>query len=178
MKVKVLLKDTVEGLGMIGDIVDVAPGYARNYIFPKKLGMEVNSGTVEAVEAAKKKRAELEAQRKLTLGELAGRLSACQLEISAKVSKAGSLYGAVGTTAVIKALAEQGIEVDEKMVRMPDQAIKSVGEFTISFHLHAEIDDPSCKLNVVAGEEVEVAEGEEADEDTATDENAVEIEED
>lgn len=87
MKVKILLKDTVDGLGMIGDIVDVVPGYARNYILPKKLGLEVNSGTMQAIDAAKKKRAELEAQRKLSLEELAAKLADSEITITEKFPK-------------------------------------------------------------------------------------------
>jgi large subunit ribosomal protein L9 len=165
VKVKILLKDTVEGLGMIGDIVDVAPGYARNYILPKKLGLEVNAGTMQAIDAAQKKRAELEAQRKLTLEELAGKLSACEITIAEKVSKTGSLYGSVSASSVVAALLEKGLEVTENMVNMPEQHIKSVGEYTVTFHLHQEIEDPGCKLTVEASGEV-------SDEDSEEDSDA------
>ncbi len=159
MKVKIVLKDTVEGLGMVGDIVDVAPGYARNFILPNKLGLEVTPGTMQAIEAAKKKREIIEAERKLTLTEMAGKLAGLEINIAEKVAQGGSLYGSVNAASVVKALFEQNIEITEKMVILPEQNIKAVGEYAISFNLHADVENPECKLIV----EALVEEGEDSD---------------
>ena len=166
MKVKIVLKDTVEGLGMVGDVVDVAPGYARNYIIPNKLGLEVTAGTMQAIEAAKKKRELIDAERKLSLTEKATKITELGvITIAEKVSDSGSLYGSVTAGSVVSKLAEQNIEIAENAVCMQQQSIKSVGEYVISFNLHVDIENPECKLIVEALAENEGDDRKEEDDD-------------
>jgi large subunit ribosomal protein L9 len=150
VKVKVLLKEEVKNLGMVGDIVEVAPGYARNYILPNKFGLEVNAGTMQAIEAAQKKRAAIEAERKAAGEGLAETLNDTAITIEAKVSDAGSMYGSVSAAKIVAALADKGVNVEESMIKL-DSSIKDLGEYDITVRPYANV-EATCKLTVVAAE--------------------------
>src|SRR5512137_2919127 len=126
---KVILKENVEHLGHIGDIVKVAPGYARNYLLPKGLVVEATERNAKALEHARrhleyKKNKVLESAR-----HLAARIEALTLAITHQAGEEGKLFGSVTSMELAEKLHAQGIEVDRK--KIVADPIKHTGDYTI-----------------------------------------------
>jgi large subunit ribosomal protein L9 len=134
---KVILQENVEHLGQIGDVVKVAPGYARNFLVPKGFAIEATSKNTKALEHAKrqlsyKKNKELEAAR-----QLATKLGALALAIAHQAGEEGKLFGSVTNMEVAEQLKGQGYDIDRKRIIL--EPIKQVGEFTATVKLHPEV---------------------------------------
>ena len=135
---EIILKEDIIGLGYKNDIVNVKSGYGRNYLIPQGKG-------VIASESAKKVLAENLRQQahklevlKAAAEDRAKALEGVVLEIPAKVSATGALYGSIGAAQVAQALKEKGIEIDRKIITMHDA--KTVGEFEATVHFHKEVE--------------------------------------
>ena len=135
---EIMLKEDIIGLGYKNDIVNVKSGYGRNYLIPQGKG-------VIASESAKKVLAENLRQQahklevlKAAAEDRAKALEGVVLEIPAKVSATGALYGSIGAAQVAQALKEKGIEIDRKIITMHDA--KTVGEFEATVHFHKEVE--------------------------------------
>ena len=124
---KVILNQDIPNLGEIGDIKEVASGYARNYLLPKKMVMVYNEKT-EAMFL--KRQAEIQAikeQKRLSSRSLKERIESEPLVISMPAGKNGKLYGAVTSHTIAEELLKKNIEIDRKRIEVPDRTIKSVG---------------------------------------------------
>jgi large subunit ribosomal protein L9 len=146
---KVILKENVEHLGHIGDIVKVAPGYARNYLLPKGLVVEATERNAKALEHTRK---HLEYKKNKVLESargLADRIGALSLSIAHQAGEEGKLFGAVTTKELAEKLHEAGIEVDRKKIIA--DPIKHTGEYEIPVKIHPEI-TATLKITVVAAE--------------------------
>jgi large subunit ribosomal protein L9 len=133
----VLLRETVEPLGKIGEVVRVRPGYARNYLMPRKLAIEA---TPENVKAMERRRVRVEAEEKQREAEVGARIEALgkiTLSVVEKADATGTLYGSVSAGAIVKLLAKAGVTVEEKDVRL-EEPIKSVGAHEIPIHVWGE----------------------------------------
>ena len=144
---KVILKENVEHLGHIGDIVKVAPGYARNYLLPTGLVVEATDRNAKALEHTKrhlefKKNKVLESAR-----VLAAKIEALSLSITHQAGEEGKLFGAVTTKELFEKLQEAGIEVDRK--KIISDAIKHTGDYAIPVKIHPEI-TATLKVSIVA----------------------------
>jgi len=133
--VKVILLEDVDGLGTKGDLVEVAPGYGRNYLVPKGLAVEATKGNIKSLEERRQallRRAERErAEAKAT----AERLAASVIKISARAGETGKLFGSVTTSDIAEAVKEQlGIELDRRRIDLEDP-IKTVGTYQIPVRL-------------------------------------------
>ena len=136
---KVLLRTDVEGLGRTGDLVDVARGYARNYLVPQGLAVEAGLGMAAQVEAMQRKRALQTAADKSDAEESAARLEGLVLQVTAKASEEGRLFGSVGVVEVVSALVDQfGLEVDRRQVS--GDPVKDLGTHSFTVQLHPEVD--------------------------------------
>ena len=136
---KVLLRTDVEGLGQTGDLVEVARGYARNYLVPQGLAVEAGSGMAAQVEAMQRKRALQTAADKSDAEESAARLEGLVLQVTAKASEEGRLFGSVGVVEVVSALVDQfGLEVDRRQVS--GDPVKDLGTHGFTVRLHPEVD--------------------------------------
>ena len=144
MKV-VLLKD-VPGKGKKDEIVSVSDGYARNFLFPRKLAAEADAKILNDIknkEAAKARRIELEKQ---AARETAEKLQSVLVKITIQSGADGKLYGSVGTKDIAEALASQhGVEIDKRKIVL-DSPIKAYGTYTVDVKLYPEI---AGKLNVL-----------------------------
>ena len=144
MKV-VLLKD-VPGKGKKDEIVSVSDGYARNFLFPRKLAAEADAKVLNDIknkEAAKARRIELEKQ---AARETAEKLQSVLVKITIQSGADGKLYGSVGTKDIAEALAAQhGVEIDKRKIVL-DSPIKAYGTYTVDVKLYPEI---AGKLNVL-----------------------------
>ena len=136
---KVLLRTDVEGLGRTGDLVEVARGYARNYLVPQGLAVVAGSGMAAQVGAMQRKRALQAAADKSDAEESAARLEGLVLQVTAKASEEGRLFGSVGVVEVVSALVDQfGLEVDRRQVS--GDPVKDLGTHSFTVQLHPEVD--------------------------------------
>jgi len=138
MAVEVLLMDRVEGLGIEGDIVKVADGYARNYLFPKGLAAVVTEGKKRQIEKKRLERLAQMEKEKSAAEELAKKIEAMECTIAVKVGESGKLYGSVGIPQILEKLKEQGIELDRHKIVMPTP-IHELGVYDVTVKLHPEI---------------------------------------
>lgn len=146
--VEVLLQQSVKHLGLVGDVVKVKPGYARNYLFPQKLGV---MATEDAKRQIARRAAKVREAEKLRLAEVAAlveRLEAIELNVTMKSDPNGNLYGSVNAAKIVEMAAEQDATFTEKDVRL-DAPIKVVGEHLIRVHVRDD-DYGTVKLNVIA----------------------------
>ncbi len=132
---KVLLRSDVDGLGRTGDIVDVARGYARNYLVPHGLAIEAVPGVAAQAEAMQRKRELASIAERADAEVVAGRIAGLVLTVAAKASAEGRLFGSVGPADVAGALATQaGIEIAQAQVVGPAVKDTGVHEFTVQLH--------------------------------------------
>ncbi|MDZ8119006.1 50S ribosomal protein L9 [Pontiella agarivorans] len=138
MAVEVLLMDQVEGLGIEGDIVKVADGYARNFLFPRGFASEVTEGKKRQIEKKRLERlAQLE-KEKAAADELVKKIEGVECTISAKVGESGKMFGSVGVPAILEKLAEAGVEIDKSKVALA-APLHELGVFDVEIKLHPEV---------------------------------------
>ena len=145
---KLILTETIDSLGTIGAEVNVAKGYARNYLLPQSKAVLATAAN-RAVLAQQKVKLDLQiAKEKAIAEEMAQRLSAVTVTIVAKVSDADRLYGSVGVREIINALDGQQIRVDKRMVLL-SEPIKSLGRFAVPIRIYTDV-EPTIQVEVVA----------------------------
>ncbi len=147
--IEVILKQEIEHLGERGDIVKVAPGYARNYLLPRKLALAVTSGNRKQIEFEKRAAAARAAEERAVAQALATRFAQVELTILRKVGETGQLYGSVTSADIAEALAAQGFEVDRRRIQLGDP-IKEIGEVEVPIRLHREV---TAQVKVVVAPE-------------------------
>lgn len=132
---KVILLETVDRLGKIGDVVTVTEGYARNWLIPNKKARPATSGNLKLLEALKKKE-RLEENKKLEEAKsLAQKLSNLSLTIGAEAGEEEKLFGSVSNDTIADHLAEDGIMIDKKDIVI-DEPIKKLGVYQVMVKIH------------------------------------------
>ena len=135
---KLILRADVENLGNLGDVVEVKPGYGRNYLLPQGLAMVASPANLKVFEQERNKlQARMDALRAEARG-LAARLEALKVVIPMHVGENDKLYGSVTSTIIGDAIAEQGLEVDRRRILM-DAPIRTLGEHPVRVRLHADV---------------------------------------
>lgn len=142
---KVILKENLENLGQIGDVVKVAPGYARNYLLPRGFATEATEKNAKALEHAKRQLEYKKNKVKEQAKGVAAKIEAAVLSIAHQAGEEGKLFGSVTNMELAELLKAQGVEVDRKIIVLAEP-IKHLGEFTASVKLHPEV---SATLKVV-----------------------------
>jgi len=135
---KVILTENIPSLGEIGQVVNVAPGYSRNYLLPQGLALEATGKNVKELEHRKRILAQKREKVRQEMLSLAEKLNQVKLVMARKVSEENKLYGSVNASDVLSALEAQGFDLSRKSVQL-DQPIKQLGEFTIPVRVDAEI---------------------------------------
>ncbi|NLV91421.1 MAG: 50S ribosomal protein L9 [Firmicutes bacterium] len=131
---EVILQQDVKGLGKKGEVVKVAEGYARNFLFPRKLAIEATKSALRQVQeerrvqSQKAKREEIEAQ------ELAKELESKPLVLKAKTGDGGKLFGSITSTDIVDGLKQRGVKVDKRRVQLAEP-IKSLGSYRVPIRL-------------------------------------------
>jgi large subunit ribosomal protein L9 len=149
---EVILMENVENLGSVGDKVSVKSGFARNYLVPQgkaKMATAANLAEFEAI------RAELEKAAALALQEAQTRKQEIEalgvIELTARVGSEGKLFGSIGVADVSDAIASLGGNVEKSEIRMPEGALRVVGEHIVDIHLYTDV-DTQVTVNII-GEE-------------------------
>lgn len=158
---KVILQEHVEGVGHLGDLLEVSDGFARNYLLPRRKAVEANSRNLKAFEHTKRVIAEKVRKEKQELEHLAKKISAVTLTITAQVGKDDKLFGSVTVKDLAEQLAEQGIIVDRRKIQLL-QPIKELGLFTVPVKLHPEV-TASLSVTVAKKPEADSTRGERAE---------------
>jgi len=148
---KVILQKPVDKLGVPGDVVDVADGYARNYLMPRGLAVKASKGGVKHVESLKRAHTTKVSQAQAEAQEVADRLTASPIKVRARVGEEGRLFGSVTAAEVAEEIERQtGVKVDRRDVRL-DEPIRSVGVHQVTVHLFTDV-DPAVPVEVEPAE--------------------------
>ncbi|HEY5975328.1 MAG TPA: 50S ribosomal protein L9 [Geobacteraceae bacterium] len=145
---KLILKENIDNLGHIGDVVKVAPGYARNYLIPKGFAIEASEKNTKALAHAKR---QLEYKKNKVLEQakqLVAKIEALALTIPHQAGEEGKLFGSVTTIELAELLHGQGIEIDRKKMVLAEP-IKQLGEYTVAIKVHPEV-SAALKVTIVA----------------------------
>jgi large subunit ribosomal protein L9 len=137
MAKEVMLMSDVPGLGIEGDLVKVADGYARNYLLPRQLAAPVTAMSRRQLEVRRNKREERLRTEREQADVLATRLAAISLTLPVKAGPEGKLYGSVGTADIAEALAAQGMAIDRHKVVLKEP-LKELGVYDVAVKLHPE----------------------------------------
>ena len=131
---KIFLKEDVKSLGKMGEVVNVAEGYARNYLIPQKMAVEANTKNVKEFEHQKR----VIREKADKVRDASKKMSALTLTIKAKAGEEEKLFGSVTTMDIAEALQSAGYDIDKKKVHL-DEPIKRLGTFTAEVKIHPEI---------------------------------------
>jgi large subunit ribosomal protein L9 len=143
---QIILQEDVEKLGTRGQLVEVAEGYARNFLLPRKLGLEATAGNLKRLEKMRANFAKKEATEKEAAQKQAEQLAAVSLEFTRKAGENDQLFGSVTSGDMAEALAAKGFEIDKKRIVLAEP-IKIMGEYEVPVKLHREV-TVNVKLSV------------------------------
>ena len=144
---EIILREHVDNLGRRGEVVKVAAGYARNYLLPRKLALPVTEGNRKLIERERKLADVRESEEKQQAEALAARLSTIELTLSRRVGETAQLYGSVTSADLAEELATKGLEIDKRKIQL-EEAIKAIGDYTVSVRLHRDV-TTQLKVHVV-----------------------------
>lgn len=147
---KVILLEDVKSLGKKGEIVNVSDGYARNYVLPKKLGVEANSAHMNDLKLQKANEEKVAQEQLEAAQELAKVLETKEVVVKMKSGEGGRTFGSISSKEIATAAREQcALELDKKKIQLPE-AIKSLGVYEVNVKLHTKV---TGKLKVKVVEE-------------------------
>jgi len=136
---ELLLKQNVDHLGRIGDVVKVKSGYARNFLLPRGLAVMVTKTNVAEIERARALAMAEENKRVAGMKDLAAKLVEASVTIEGRANAEGHLFGSVTGAQITQSLREKGIVVEDKQVRL-DNPLKEIGVYDVVVHLHATVE--------------------------------------
>ena len=145
---KIILLQTHDNLGKVGEIVNVKPGYARNYLFPNRIASAATKQNIKSLEAFLKAQEVKEAKNRTNLEALSKKLNTLTLKFDVQVGEDEKLFGSVTSQMISDTLAEQGYTIDKKEINLED-AIKSLGNYKIEIDLGYDL-DTKIKIKVTA----------------------------
>lgn len=135
---EVILREDIEKLGTRGQVVKVAPGYARNFLLPRKLAVAATAANKKIVDQERDAHLRKEAKLAGEAADLAKLVSAVSLTIRQRAGEQDQLFGAVTAQDIVDALAQQGFTIDRKKIQL-DHPIKQLGEYKVPVKLHREV---------------------------------------
>src|SRR5207249_6937661 len=135
---KVIMREDVDGVGNIGDVLEVARGYARNFLLPRNKAVEATSRNLKAIEHAKRVIGEKAKKEKALVEDYAKKVSATPVTITVNVGKDDKLFGSVTTKDIAEALAAQGIEVDKRKIELGNP-IKELATVSVPIKLYSQV---------------------------------------
>jgi len=145
---EVILREHVDNLGRRGDVVKVTPGYARNYLLPRKLALAVNDNNKRQIEREKKLAEARDMEEKAAAEAVAARLAALDIDIARRVGENDTLYGSVTSADIAQALNAKGFVIDKRKITLPEP-LKALGETVVPVKIHRDV-TAQVKVRVVA----------------------------
>ena len=145
---EVILKEHVDNLGRRGDIVKVTPGYARNFLLPRKLALAVNDNNKRQIEREKKLADARDLEEKSAAEALAARMTATEVEIARRVGEHDTLYGSVTSADIAQSLKDKGFDIDKRKIVLAEP-LKALGETTVPVKIHRDV-TAQVRVKVVA----------------------------
>ncbi|MBW2060958.1 MAG: 50S ribosomal protein L9 [Deltaproteobacteria bacterium] len=148
---RVILTTDVEALGLVGQIVDVSRGYARNKLIPGQLAVEATPGNLKVHEKARTEFEVRSLKEKEQAEQIARQIEKVFLTMAQKAGEKDKLYGSVTSMDLARAMAEQGLEVDRRKIKLAEP-IKALGDYEIPIRLHSEV-TAMIKVSVIRAED-------------------------
>ncbi len=148
---RVILRENIENLGRKGEIVEVAPGYGRNYLIPRKLALEVTRENLKMIQEAQRVLQKKFDQEMLSHQELIKKLNETRLTFVRKSAEKDVIFGSVSAADIKDALAEHGFEIDRKKILL-SEPIKRLGNYTVEIKVFHE-DRAEVKVEVIKEED-------------------------
>lgn len=148
---KLFLKKDVSELGSLGDVVDVKPGYARNYLIPYGYGVEVGQANLQWIEAQKRRIEKHETERLENLKSLAESVNGASCTLIARATEEGHLFGSVTAQNISEQLAAEGVQLDANTLEL-ENPIKELGIYNLTAKIHPEI-ETTIKVWVVKADD-------------------------
>ena len=146
---QIILQEDIEKLGHRGDVVTVKPGYARNFLLPKKLAVEATSGNLKAIERIRNSLAKKTATEHEAAQKQAALLNGISLKFTRKTGENDQMFGSVTTADVAESLAAQGFKIDKRQVQLGDP-LKTIGEFPVTVKVFRDV---TAQINVAVEKE-------------------------
>lgn len=150
---KVILREDVDKLGRMGDLVNVADGYARNFLLPRNRAALATTKNIKSLEHEKRVIADRIKKEKMAAEEEAKKISAVSVSIPVQVGEEGKLFGSVTSKDIADAIAAQGFEIDKRRIQL-EKPIKEIGTFMVPVKVHHDV-TAQVKVEVVKSEAVE-----------------------
>jgi large subunit ribosomal protein L9 len=135
---EVILREDIEKVGSRGEIVKVAPGYARNFLLPRRLAVPASEANKKIVEQERQAHLRREAKVQADAQELSKMMAAVEITVSQKAGENNQLFGSVTAADIAAALEKQGFGIDRKKVQL-EEPIKTLGDFRVTLRLHREV---------------------------------------
>jgi len=135
---EIILREDIDKLGQRGQVVKVAPGYARNFLLPKRLAVAATGANKKIVEQERQAHLRREAKVQSEASDLAKIMGAVEVTIAQKAGENDQLFGSVTTADIANALEKQGYTIDRKKIVL-DEPIKTLGEYKVAVRLHREV---------------------------------------
>lgn len=148
--VQVILRRDVENLGEAGEVVDVKPGYARNFLIPQGFAMQATEGNLRRLEEEKRHAVRAAQREKERAEELSGSLEGRSVTFTVLAGEEGKLFGSVTSADIAERLAKEGVPVDKRTIEL-EEPIKQLGVYRVPIQLHSDV-RPEIKVWVVAEE--------------------------
>ena len=145
---QVILRGSMENLGAAGDVVNVKPGYARNYLIPKGLAYEATAQNKRRIEAENARSAAKEAETLSEAQQRAKAIEGVSLTFTARAGQEGKLFGSITSADIAEKLAEQGITIDRRQIEL-EEPIKTLGVTSVAIRLHSQV-KPEVKVWTIA----------------------------
>ncbi|MCG3111227.1 MAG: 50S ribosomal protein L9 [Candidatus Manganitrophus sp. SA1] len=150
---KVILREDVDKLGRMGDLVNVADGYARNFLLPRNMAALATTKNIKSLEHEKRVIADRVKKEKMAAEEEAKKISAVSVSIPVQVGEEGKLFGSVTSKDIADAIAAQGFEIDKRRIQL-EKPIKEIGTFMVPVKVHHDV-TAQVKVEVIKSEAVE-----------------------
>ncbi|MDC4206368.1 MAG: 50S ribosomal protein L9 [Candidatus Manganitrophus sp.] len=148
---KVILREDVDKLGRMGDLVNVADGYARNFLLPRNMAALATTKNIKSLEHEKRVIADRIKKEKMAAEEEAKKISAVSVSIPVQVGEEGKLFGSVTSKDIADAIAAQGFEIDKRRIQL-EKPIKEIGTFMVPVKVHHDV-TAQVKVEVIKSEE-------------------------
>ncbi|MCA8910682.1 MAG: 50S ribosomal protein L9 [Planctomycetes bacterium] len=149
---KLLLRESIRGVGKRGDVVDVTDGYARNYLLPKNLALPASNENLRRLEGEKRAYEARQIKERETAQEVADAISKVQLTVPMRASAEGHLFGSVTPKVITDAFKEEGVTLKPSQIELESDHIRELGTYSFNIRLHDDVEVQS-RVWVVAAQE-------------------------